>query len=97
MGWGLRGRGLHGRRVASRGGGRDSWLVGFQVVDEGDDGWGRPVGGGGVFGYHAAFAVVEEGGGELVELHAGWNVVVVGEVEGKVEMVAAGVGADGGG
>ena len=32
-----------------------------------------------------------------MELHAGWDVVVVGGVEGEVEMIAAGVGTDGGG
>jgi hypothetical protein len=32
----------------------------------------------------------------LVELQGGWDVVVVGEVEGEVEVIAAGVGADGG-
>ena len=66
--------------------------MGFQAVDEDDDGGGGPVGGGDVFGDHATVGGVEEGGGELVELHAGWDVVVLGYVKGEVEVIATGVG-----
>jgi len=53
-----------------------------------------PIGGSDVFRDQTTVRGVEEGGGKLAELHGWRDLVVVGDVERQVEMIAAGVGAD---